>query len=113
MEVIIKERYPDIEIELRYSSANYRDKQYGIIVLNRLVVPKDQRKKGIGTDIMNNLVEFAKNTDSILMLTPSTSLGATSINRLRKFYKQFGLKNNSGKTKIYQLPLYGMYKFPE
>jgi predicted GNAT family N-acyltransferase len=93
--------------------ASYCDKQYGIVILDKIVVPKDQRKNGIGTDVMKMLIEFVDETKSILMLTPSTSLGATSINRLKKFYKQFGLKNNSGKTKIYQLPLYGMYRFPE
>lgn len=108
----IKEMFPEVSIEIRYSHTSYCEKDYGIIVLDRIAVPKENRKKGIGTDIMSRLCKYADTVGSILMLTPSTSLGATSVSRLKKFYSRFGLKSNSGKRKIFQFPNYGMYRFP-
>jgi Predicted acyltransferase len=109
----ICEKYPNVEVRITYGCATYCEKEYPIIVLDKIVVPTDKRKQGIGTDILEMVCQFADETNSVLMLSPSTSLGATSIARLKKFYRRFGLKGNQGKTKIYQFPNYGMYRFPQ
>lgn len=109
----ITEKYPDVEVRITYGCATYCEKEYPILVLDKIVVPKDKRKQGIGTEILKMVCQFADETNSVLMLTPSTSLGATSLTRLKKFYKGFGLKGNQGRNKIYQFPNYGMYRFPQ
>lgn len=53
---------------------------------------------GNGTRIMNALAELADRKGWILHLTPSKELGATSITRLKKFYKRFGFRENRGKN---------------
>jgi predicted GNAT family N-acyltransferase len=61
---------------------------------------------------MVDICKFADDINSILMLSPTMDLGATSINRLKKFYKRFGFVENSGKRKMYELPLLKMYRLP-
>ena len=48
---------------------------------------------------------------SLIILTPSDSFGATSILRLKKFYKRFGFVENKGRNKDFQLSC-GMYRKP-
>lgn len=66
--------------------------------LSTIVIPKENRKKGIGTDIMNKIINYADVKNKPIYLTPSTSYGATSINRLINFYKRFGFIKNKDKS---------------
>ena len=109
----IRELCPEAEIRLTYGCGTYGDQEYPIIVLDRIIIPPNRRKQGVGTAIMKLLCRYADETKSVLMLSPSISLGATSIERLKRFYRKFGLKSNMGRTKIYQFPNYGMYRFPQ
>ena len=97
----LKNRYPDVIFDLRYG--------FNTIELNRIVIPKELRKQGIGTEFMKALIQFANINKTLIILTPSDSFGATSINRLKKFYKKFGFVENKGKNANYQLSC-GMYK---
>lgn len=71
----------------------------GVINLSRIVVPKEQRGTGVGSGIMKQLVDYADATGSKITLTPSTDFGATSVSRLKDFYKQFGFVENKGRNK--------------
>lgn len=94
--------YPQVIFDLRYGN--------NIIILDRIIIPKEYRNMGIGTKFMNALIALAALNKSIIMLTPSDNFGATSTNRLKRFYKSFGFIENRGKRKDFTLPLYGMYK---
>ena len=39
----------------------------------------------------------------LIYLTPDTSFGGTSINRLKRFYKRFGFIENKGSNKDYEI----------
>ena len=57
-----------------------------------------ERNSGNGTKFMEDFIKNADNNGWILVLTPDTSFGASSILRLKKFYKRFGFKENKGKN---------------
>jgi len=47
---------------------------------------------------MNKIINYADVKNKPIYLTPSTSYGATSINRLINFYKRFGFIKNKDKS---------------
>lgn len=64
------------------------------IELSTIVIPKHLRGKGKGTEIMNMIINYSDNVNKPIYLTPDTSFGGTSINRLKRFYKRFGFIKN-------------------
>jgi len=86
------------------------------IVLDDIVIPKDKRKQGIGSSIMNEIINFADGMGKIVMLTPAIKSdyhGTTSRGRLVKFYKRFGFVPNKGRNKDFTLPADSMYRTPK
>lgn len=86
----------------------------GVITLDDIVVPKESRKQGIGSQIMNEIVEYADATNQRLILSPATRddyHGTTSRGRLVKFYKRFGFLENKGRNKDFTLSK-EMYRNP-
>jgi GNAT superfamily N-acetyltransferase len=79
------------------------------IILSKFVVPKNRRKHGIGSAAMRRLTIYADSKQKIIALSPSLDFGATSINRLCKFYRRFGFVRNMGRSKDYTLS-YTMYR---
>ena len=88
---LLQERYiniptddiaPDISLEIWEEDEK--------LVLDTIVIPKEFRKQGIGTAVMNRVCEYADQIQKPLYLTPSTSYGGSSIGRLKSFYKRFG-----------------------
>jgi GNAT superfamily N-acetyltransferase len=71
------------------------------IKLSRIIVDPNFRDKGIGTSILNDLVDYADKTKKIVTLTPSSDFGGNK-NRLVQFYKKFGFKMNKGIHKSYE-----------
>lgn len=72
------------------------------IYLMSIIVPKELRKQGIGTKVMNNITQFADERGLRVILSPATKdphHGTTSYGRLVDFYKQFGFKQNKGRNK--------------
>ena len=66
--------------------------------LSKIVVPKELRGQGIGTNVMNDLIQYADETGKKINLTPSADFGG-NVNRLKSFYKDFGFVENKGKNK--------------
>ena len=62
------------------------------LTLSRIVIPKGKRGKGIGSKVMNLIIQYADAQNKPIYLTPSKDFGATSTGRLEQFYKQFGFK---------------------
>jgi predicted GNAT family N-acyltransferase len=101
-------------IEARWESSGLKiDTQFDgkEIHLSRIVVPKTSRGEGLGTKAMHDLVEFADKYKLVMTLTPSTDFGASSVERLKKFYQQFGFVNNKGRHADYAISA-SMYRLP-
>lgn len=62
----------------------------------------EDQNKGNGTRFMQDLAGWADENGYTLTLTPDTSFGATSVNRLKDFYKRFGFKENKGRYIDYE-----------
>lgn len=71
----------------------------GVLNISKIVVPKEQRGSGVGSSIMRQLSDYADATGTRLTLSPSVDFGATSVSRLKDFYKQFGFIENKGRNK--------------
>lgn len=70
------------------------------LILSRIVLNKESRNTGIGTQIMTDLIDYADKNKQIIALTPSSDFGGNK-NRLIQFYKKFGFKKNAGQYKHY------------
>lgn len=91
---------------------SYKYKQSGVessiserpseIVLNKVIVPKESRGTGIGSDFMVDLTRYADNQGKVISLTPSADFGGSKA-RLTEFYKRFGFVENKGKNKDYEI----------
>lgn len=71
------------------------------LILSKIVIKKDVRQEGIGSKIMNDLINYADKNNKIIALTPSADYGGNK-NRLVQFYKSFGFKNNKGHYKSFK-----------
>ena len=98
----LQAQFPDLVIDLMA-----RD---GRATLSRVVVPKEMRGQGVGSDFMDELVRAADADGSVLQLTPSSDFGGNK-NRLKEFYKRFGFVENKGRSKDYEL-FESMYRRP-
>jgi GNAT superfamily N-acetyltransferase len=86
----IFKKYPDVTID---ASVGKKD-----INLSRIVVPKEMRNQGVGTQVMSDLSEYADSLGKRITLTPSDSFGG-SVPKLKAFYKELGFVENKGKNK--------------
>jgi ribosomal protein S18 acetylase RimI-like enzyme len=101
----IKSKNPDVELDL------YENKSTKEISLSKIVVPKEMRNQGVGTEIMHDVTRYADANQSRINLTPSNEFGGSK-SRLVNFYKGFGFVENKGKNRdfstredMYRLPL--------
>lgn len=94
IEKALEEKYGDYLVGLDiYETATS-------LILSRIVLNKESRNSGIGTQIMTDLINYADKNKQIIALTPSADFGGNK-NRLIQFYKKFGFKKNAGQYKHY------------
>lgn len=72
--------------------------ELGYVVVDRIQIHADDRGKGLGRKLMEDLIELAEEKGWALALTPSDFAGA-SVPRLKKFYKSLGFVENRGRNK--------------
>ncbi len=89
----------------------YVDPEKRQLDLFRIVVPKSQRKEGLGTKSMEDLIAYADRFGLLFTLSPSTDFGGTSVARLKRFYRRFGFVSNKGRNKIWTIRA-TMYRRP-
>lgn len=80
----------------------YMVRSNGYMIIDSIMIAKEQLKTGLGTKIMQRLVAFADQNGLAMALTPGLKddrWGTTSRNRLIKFYKRFGFVENKGRKK--------------
>lgn len=92
------------KIELSISN----NKQY--ITLHKIII--NEKGLGNGFKVMSLISDYCDIHDKILCLTPDLSFGASSINRLKKFYKQFGFIDNKGRYQDFNTKE-SMIRYPE
>lgn len=80
------------------------------IELAAIVVKKEYRNQGIGSQVMKDLCAYADSVQKIISLTPDKVYGGT-VSRLKDFYKSFGFVENKGKNKDYGISN-AMYRPP-
>ena len=83
MENSLRKKFPGVIITLGLNM------QKNFFYLAKLEVPKDRRRKGLGTKVMWELVELSGKYGYPLELTPTSEWG-TPIKVLKRFYKSFG-----------------------
>jgi ribosomal protein S18 acetylase RimI-like enzyme len=86
--------------------------KYDQIHLHDVEVPKEHRNRGIGSEFMRDLTRHADEHGKTITLQAAKDLGATSLNRLKSFYRGHGFVNNKGRKKDYRLPG-NMYRRPQ
>jgi len=70
---------------------------------NRIVIVKSGRGMGLGTKFMEDLIRFADSKKLQIRLSPSSEYGASSVARLKDFYKRFGFVENAGRNKDFSI----------
>ena len=103
IENVLRTKYPDVNISVSGSPERG-------FTLNKIDVPKGKRKGGIGTAVMNDLVNLADQQGAVLKLSPSSDFGG-SVPRLKDFYARFGFVQNKGKNADYAISE-SMYRPP-
>jgi predicted GNAT family acetyltransferase len=89
----------------------YESKKSPLITLSRIEVPKEMRGTGMGTQALQDLSQYADQSAKTIALSPSKDFGASSVSRLKDFYKRFGFVENKGKNKDFSISE-TMYRLP-
>ena len=76
-------------------------KHNDVVTLTHFIA--NERGKGNGTRFMTDLAQLADQNGWTLALTPDTTFGATSVGRLKDFYKRFGFRENKGRNADYAI----------
>ena len=90
IEQTLSQKYPDIDLSVF-------ENQNGL-TLSKIVVPENQRSEGIGTKVMDDLIDYADKNNLSIGVTPDATFGGSKT-RLESFYKKFGFVRNKGRNK--------------
>jgi len=105
IEDILKQKYGDSLDQLWIKENNFG------LVLSAIVINAQARNSGIGSKIMDELVEYSEKNNKIIALTPSNSYGGSK-GRLESFYKSFGFTANKGGNKDFRF-METMIRYPK
>jgi 2'-5' RNA ligase len=92
-EQTIRDEFPQVDFSLFDRSNSYSGEVW---YLNVIAIEKADRNKGLGTAVMERLIELADRDGATLALTPASDFGS-SLPRLKKFYRRFGFTPNAGR----------------
>ncbi len=81
------------------------------LVLDKIIVPEDARGSGLGSQAMQELIDYSEATGKRIELSPTSDFGGSK-SRLRDFYKRFGFVENKGKAKDFEISE-AMYRLPQ
>ena len=84
----LEEKYP-VTLFLHYN------KFAKTIILSQIIIDKNERGKGIGSKVLQEICDFADENGLPIGLTPSSDFGG-NVQRLKKFYKHFGFVKYKG-----------------
>ena len=89
----IRELYPSVDVWASESDNK--------IELHKIEVPGDQRNRGIGTEIIKLLQNYAQSVGKPIVLRPEPERGKKAA--LSRFYKGLGFVDNKGRNMDYTL----------
>lgn len=72
------------------------------LILDTIIVPKKDRKQGVGSSVLKELCKYADENKLRMLLTAAVKddfHGTTSNSRLKTFYKRFGFVENKGRNR--------------
>lgn len=98
-----------VEIDAQISTDTYGRRN---LHLSRIEIEKSRRGQGLGTKAMEDLIALADQYGMLMTLSPSTDFGASSKERLKRFYRRFGFVSNKGRHKDFTL-MDSMYRPPQ
>jgi len=75
----------------------------GVIRLNKIIVPQSERGRGIGSQFTGDLTEYPDRTGQKIALDPSTDFGGSSLGRIKRFYRRFRFRNNTGRNRDFTI----------
>ena len=84
------------------------------IQLHTIVIPDDSRNKGIGTEVIKDIIQYADNHKLDIVLNPAEvddGLGTTSKEDLIRFYERFGFVDNDLPNGI-EYPMFHLGRAP-
>jgi GNAT superfamily N-acetyltransferase/predicted kinase len=88
----------------------------GVLSVDMIEVNPNERSKGIGSNVINDIIEYADANNMEIRLNPALKderKGTTSRNRLVRFYKSFGFIENTGRNIDYTKKSGSMYRLPK
>lgn len=71
------------------------------IHIQEIRLPKEMRGKGIGSNVIRTIQEYARKVNLPITLSPSAEHGHKA--KLDKFYRELGFRHNKGRRKDYSL----------
>jgi len=104
------------ELSKKHSAKVHMSSHKDHITLHHLEVPKENRKKGVGSAVMKDINSFADQHKKKVVLTPAVHddhMGTSSHKRLIKFYKGHGYTHNMGRHLDYSMRAGDMYREPK
>lgn len=103
--------YPEIDrVGIYFEKAN------GSLFLSDLYIKEEFRGQGVGSKVMNSIIQFADNNNLPVVLIPEPDDEDVSPKQLIDFYKKFGFVLNKGKKTDYSFSdpfATTMYRLPK
>jgi len=90
-----KKRHPKLSLTLD-------ENKNGFIVLSQIIIPKEDRRLGLGTEILQDIIDTADYMNWSLALTPDSVFG-TPKPKLEAFYRKFGFVKNLGRNRDFAI----------
>lgn len=90
-------KYAENKFGVEFDAYEFND----YIELHKIVVPPEERNKGIGSELLEKLLVFADKAKKDVFLTPSSDFGGNKA-RLIDFYKRFGFELNRGRNRDFR-----------
>jgi len=94
IESTLIEEFEDLKLSISGRNDN--------VTLNKIIIPEGQRSQGVGSQVMQRIMDWADQNGKTVALTPSKDFGG-SVSRLKSFYKQLGFVDNKGSNKDFEI----------
>jgi len=91
-----KKLYPKLSLIVTH------DPITGFVILNQIIIPKEDRRLGLGSRIIQDFVNMADEYNFQLALTPDSVFGTPQA-KLEVFYRKFGFVRNLGRNQDFSI----------
>jgi GNAT superfamily N-acetyltransferase len=74
----------------------------GAVTVDKVIVPPEMRGKGIGTQFMRDVLDYADANGKVTALTPDASFGG-NVRKLQQWYRSLGFEPNKGRSRDFSI----------